>query len=427
MIQDIINELSGKKLLILGYGREGKSMHAFIRKYLPDADITIADQNKQDIPNERCIFGENYFDACAEADVILRSPGVAIKDNLPAEQQAKITGMTELFLKYFGAQTIGITGTKGKSTTSSLTNHILKQCGRKVILAGNIGKPVFDEIENIDQDTTVVLEISAHQLEYAKASPHIAILLNIYQEHLDHYLTAEDYYSAKKNIFRFQKAEDFLLYGDIFQHCSKEELDAAASHKLDIFIDLDADSVKTKLIGEHNRYNTATAIKACELVGVDKNSAIEAAASFEGLPHRLQFVGEFKGIKFYDDSIATAQEAAINAIESIPDTDTIILGGMDRGLDYRPIVDFLRQSTLRNVILLPATEESFLRIFNEEPYSKNIFRARDMEEAVKIAYENTAENHSCLLSPAAASYGFYKNFEERGDIFQLLVKKYAKL
>ena len=429
MIEKLIKELENKHILILGFGREGKSALNFIRKNIPEAHVTIADSNAIDIPGEECIFGEDYLKACSDADIIIKSPGVIIKDFIPEEQRAKITCTTDLFMKYYHMQTIGITGTKGKSTTSSIIAHILKECGRDVILAGNIGKPVFDILDDIKDETTIVLEMSSHQLEFAKYSPHIAVLLNIYEEHLDHYLTPQAYFDAKKNIFKHQNAEDYLLYGDIFQHCTREEFEAAPSQKIDIFLDIDIspEDIKTQLLGDNNRQNIITAIKACELAGVDRNDALKAAESFKALPHRLQFIGNYKNIDFYDDSIATAQEATINAIESIPNVDTVILGGMDRGLDYHILVDFLRQSKVRNVILLPDTHESIGRIFNEAPFSQRLFVATDMEQAVQIAYQETAENHSCVLSPAAASYGFFKNFEERGEKFQELVKKYATL
>ena len=293
----------------------------------------------------------------------------------------------------------------------------------------SIPQTINDIIDEIESNTIIVLELSCHQLEYVQASPHVAILLNLYEEHFDHYAKPEDYFNAKKNIFHFQHSNDLLIYGDIFQHAHQEEIDALPMHKINLLQDhiVDFDKIQTSLIGEHYKYDIAAAIAACEEFGLSEEQCLQAVASFKGLRHRLEFVGEFQGIKFYNDSIATAQEAVIQAINAIPSTDTIILGGMDRGLDYHPLVDFIRHSNIRNVILLPDTDATFQRIFDEAPYSQNVLHVTNLEEAVKISFEATAEGHSCLLSPAAASYGFFKNFEERGDVFCQLVQKYAKL
>lgn len=424
MKQDIIDFLKDKRILILGYGREGKSALEFIQKNLPDADYAIADQQELELDGIKTICGENYLEAVQEYDIVIKSPGVVIKDYLDDEQKAKITSLTDLFLRFTKNTIIGITGTKGKSTTSSLIYHILHNCGKDAILVGNIGKACFDVIDDIKSETIIVFEMSSHQLEFIQASPHIAILLNIYQEHLDHYVDAEGYYNAKKNIFRHQGAEDVLIYGDIFQHASHEELDAYPMQKIDIYHDINIprEFIKTNLIGEHNYYDILAATAACEACGVAEDNILNAVATFHGLPHRLEYVGEFKGIKFYNDSIATAQEAVISAVKALGDVDTLILGGMDRGLDYHILVEFLRTSSVRNIILLPNTIESFERIFNEAPHSQLLIPVENMAQAVEKSYELTAEGHTCLLSPAAASYGFYKNFEERGKDFCNLVK-----
>lgn len=424
MKQEIIDYLSNKRILILGYGREGSCALRFIQENLPDANVAVADQQKLDVPNVKTISGDDYLDATKDYDIVIKSPGVIIKDYLGDDQKAKITSLTDLFLRFTKNITIGITGTKGKSTTSSLIYHILHSCGKDAVLVGNIGKPCFDIIDELKPTTIVVFEMSSHQLEFIQASPHIAILLNIYQEHLDHYVDAEGYYNAKKNIFRHQGADDLLIYGDIFQHASHEELDAYPMRKLDIYHDMNIprEFIKTNLIGEHNYYDILAASAACEECGVAQDDILNAVATFKGLPHRLEYVGKFKNIKFYNDSIATAQEAVISAVKAIGDVDTLILGGMDRGLDYHVLVEFLRTSTVRNVILLPNTIESFERIFNEAPHTQLLVPVENMQQAVEKSYELTAEGHTCLLSPAAASYGFYKNFEERGKDFCNLVK-----
>ena len=417
MKQDIIDYLTGKKILILGYGREGKSALDFVQQNLPNAEVAVADQNPIDSIDVPTIIGEDYLSAVKDFDIVIKSPGVIVKDYLNEEQKSKITSLTDLFLRFCKNTVIGITGTKGKSTTSSLIYHILQKNNKDSVLVGNIGKPCFSVIDELNPETIVVFEMSSHQLEFIQASPHIAILLNIYQEHLDHYVDAEGYYNAKKNIF--------LVSGNTLLEILDFHNNQLTTLTLTSRRNIPREFIKTNLIGEHNYYDILAASAACEACGVAQDDILNAVASFNGLPHRLQYVGTFKNIKFYNDSIATAQEAVISAIKAIGDVDTVILGGMDRGLDYHILVNFIRGSRVRNVILLPNTIESFDRIFNEAPRSQILFPVENMEQAVKTAYEVTAENHTCLLSPAAASYGFYKNFEERGADFCNLVEKYS--
>ena len=423
MKSQIIDFLRDKKILILGFGREGKSSLDFIRRELPQAEVAIADQQEIVVENTTVISGENYLDACKDYDLILKAPGVIIKDYLDAETKSKITSQTDLFMRAFSRQIIGVTGTKGKSTTSSLIYHVLKSAGRDAQLVGNIGKPCFDILDEITDQTAIVFELSAHQLEYIQASPHIAVLLNIYEEHFDHYTTPNDYYGAKKNIYKYQTPDDLLIYGDIFQHTTIDEINAAQSMKIDITKTeiFPRGQIRTKLIGEHNQLNIQVAAAIAYAYKINGEDFKQAVASFQPLPHRLEYVGTFRGIKFYNDSIATAQEAVINAIKALGDVDTIILGGMDRGLDYHPLVDFIRETNIRNVILLPATNERFQQTFDEREYSQKLIHVKNMREAVEQAYAITATDKSCLLSPAAASYGFYKNFEERGEDFKNLV------
>lgn len=423
MKNQIIDFLRDKKILILGFGREGKSSLDFIRRELPQAEVAIADQQEIVVKNTTVISGKNYLDACKDYDLILKAPGVIIKDYLDAETKSKITSQTDLFMRVFSRQIIGVTGTKGKSTTSSLIYHVLKSAGRDAQLVGNIGKPCFDVLGKITDQTAIVFELSAHQLEYIQASPHIAVLLNIYEEHFDHYTTPDDYYGAKKNIYKYQTPDDLLIYGDIFQHATIDEINAAQSMKINITKTeiFPRDQIRTKLIGEHNQLNIQVAAAIAYAYKINGEDFKQAIASFQPLPHRLEYVGTFRGIKFYNDSIATAQEAVINAIKALGDVDTIILGGMDRGLDYHPLVNFIRETNIRNVILLPATNDRFQQTFDEGEYSQKLIHVKNMREAVEQAYAITATDKSCLLSPAAASYGFYKNFEERGEDFKNLV------
>lgn len=429
MKDSIINFLEGKKILILGYGREGKSAYKFITENLKNYTVAIADQNKIELNSDvKFYYGNNYLDAIKDYDLVIKSPGIIIKDYIDDEQKKKITSLTDMFLRFCKNTIIGVTGTKGKSTTSSLIYHILMKNGYSTFLIGNIGIPCFDVIDKIVDDTILVYELSCHQLEYVKNSPSISILLNLYEEHLDHYVDINAYINAKKNIYKYQTPDNYLIYGNIENYMSQEEIDQIQSNKIKIYDynDISFDEIETSLIGDHNKYNIITAIIATGLVGLDKKYALEAVKSFKSLEHRMEFVGKYKNIKFYNDSIATAQEAVMNAVTSLKDVNTIIVGGMDRGLDYTKLVDFLCKSNVENILLLPDTNERLYKMFESECTNKHIIIVNNLEDAVKMSYEITKDNETCLLSPAAASYGYYQNFEKRGEHFKQLVKKFAK-
>jgi len=425
MKNDIIQYLRDKSILILGYGQEGQSALRFVQENLPNNAVAVADKKPLEIEGALCFSGADYLRHCHDFDIILKSPGVEIKNYLSQEDKEKITSLSDLFLCFCQNPIIGVTGTKGKSTTSSLVHHILTHCGKKAILTGNIGQPCFDVIDQLDYETIVVFELSCHQLEFVKASPHIAILLNLYEEHFDHYEKPEHYFRAKKNIYRYQTSEDLLIYGDIFEHASQDEIDALDCEKIAISnIPIKDDEIETSLIGSHNLNDIRAAVRACEGFGLSKQQCLEAAKSFNGLPHRLEYVGEFKDIRFYNDSIATAQEATMNAVKALGQVNTLILGGMDRGISYDHLVDFLRDSNVRNIILLPNTAKRIMNIFNASSYKQRLFAVKNMQEAVDIAFKETEKGKICLLSPAAASYGTYKNFKERGQDYISKIKNH---
>ena len=448
-MKDKIFEYLTKKgrILILGFGKEGKSTYEFIRSM--DATLPIGIADMKDIADEKILFdtnvflhiGENYLDACSQYDVIIKGPGVIIKDYLPAEIQKRITCQTDLFVHFCEAKTIGITGTKGKSTTTSLMYHILKSLGKKAILMGNIGIPVFDTIDEIEEDTICVMELGCHQLEFMRYSPNIAVLLNIYEEHLDHYLSMDHYIDSKKNIYRHQGREDVVLLGNSaylkdndtmsiivrndasspnYYELSDEEL--VISYQSNT-IHIPKSKIDTNLKGEHNLSNILVCLTIGVILDLDIDECIKAISSFKGLPHRMELVGTYQDITYYDDSIATSIPSVIYAVQSLEKVDTIIVGGMDRGLDYHDLVDFLYDSNVHNILLLPDTNKRIQSLFDELGNNKNVISVKDMVEAVETAKKVTEKGKICLLSPAAASYGFYKNFEERGDHFQSLVKE----
>lgn len=458
MINNIIDFIKSKeKVLILGFGREGKSTYNLIREYLKDKKLTIADGNDNLIsinkelendPNLEFILGEKYLDNIGDFDLIIKSPGVNFKHVNYDDFKDRITSQIDLFLKYSNCLTIGITGTKGKSTTSSLVYHVLEKMGRKAILAGNIGIPVFDRIHDITKDTTVVIELSCHQLQFVNASPNISVLLNIYEEHLDLYKSYEDYKKAKLNIFKYQKENDYSIWGlDSFDsNKSFEKKLNTYTFSTDtnnvengILIKDDGlyfvkDKVKTlvyeksrkrNLLGDHNLYNIAAALCVSDILNLNITKVSNLIDDFKPLEHRMELVGTYKGITFYNDSIATIPEATINCIKSIPSTQTVIIGGMDRGIDLSLLINYLNNENddIKTCIFLKETGYMICDELEKMCCKKRLIKAKDMKDAVRNAYAFTKENHACVLSPAAASYNTYKNFEERGRDYKRWIKE----
>ncbi len=440
MISQICTLLQNKKILILGYGREGKSTYQFIRKHFPDKLVGIYDRNaiKEELHNAVIHGGEAFHEILPEYDLVIKSPGIVlnITDSTILE---RITSQTDLFLDFYRTQTIGITGTKGKSTTASLLYHILQESGKDAILVGNIGIPVFDMLEKIGENTKVVYELSSHQLEYVTHSPQIGVLLNIFQEHLDHYGTFEKYIAAKENIFRFQQKGDLFIYNREFVKDeaeikankititnTKEAADAVVKENKIYYqgqaIEIQEEDILLK--GQHNLYNIGAAYVVAKVCGVTKEEFASALKTFQPLPHRMEYVAEIAGVKFYNDSISTICETTIQAALSIKNIDTVILGGMDRGIDYEPLVDFLVASDIRNIILMPDTGyriSKLMKSSEKKLNEHNLLMVANVEEAVRAAKKETMPGKTCLFSPAAASYGFFKNFEERGEVFKRLV------
>ena len=233
MINRIIDIIKDKNILILGFGREGKTTYNFIREYLPNKKVTILDENSVTLgdDNTEVIITNITHDILKNYDLIFKSPGISLK-NIDTDD-LNITSQLELLLEVNRNNVIGVTGTKGKSTTSSLIYSVIKNFKDNTYLLGNIGIPIFEMIDNFDDDTTLVIECSSHQLEFIKTSPHIGIILNLHPEHLDHYRSLNDYYNAKLNMFKYQNSNDYILYDDSI----KDYIDAD-SIKIDINKDI---------------------------------------------------------------------------------------------------------------------------------------------------------------------------------------------
>ncbi|MBP5206151.1 MAG: UDP-N-acetylmuramoyl-L-alanine--D-glutamate ligase [Bacteroidales bacterium] len=453
----IINALQGRKIIILGFGKEGVSSYLFLRKHFPDMPITVADGNPNlrtdefDDPALTYITGEGYDQGLNNYDLILKTPGISLNHLNYFVDTERITSQTDLFLQACHKQVVGVTGTKGKSTTSSLIHHILKSAGRKTFLAGNIGVPFFNIVEQLDDQTTVVAELSAHQLEFIHRSPDYAVLLNIFQEHLDHFNSFNNYQIAKLNITRYQDDRQFLVYNGDDEHipgliksyglnrdrcifgsepqdgpyacCREGVIHFAISGHLEDEYDL---KHYHNLPGTHNYYNIMAAIAVCRKLNLTHEQIMHGLNTFHGLPNRIEYIGQYQGIAFYNDSISTIPEATVAAVRALRRVDTLILGGYDRGIEYGLLLKFFKEEPMANIAF---TGPAGQRILNEwknsdTPLPENFILENDFRKIVQFAFEKTEPGTIALLSPAAASYDQFKNFEERGRVFRQLVQEW---
>lgn len=447
MIEKLLNYLEDKKILILGFGKEGESSYKLMRKHFPEKNLFIADKN-MNLLNEKIelmedpylevSLGENYLNGIEEYDLIIKAPGISLKDVDLTNIENKITSQLELFFEYTDVYKIGITGTKGKSTTSSLMYKVLIDQGKDSFLLGNIGEPIFNYIELIEKDSIVVLELSSHALEFVKRSPNIAILLDIYEEHLDHYKSFERYIEAKFNVAKFQNENDYLIYNYDNENMKKfgfeykkndfaVSLDTIPDKLNNVYIknekiyhnenELMNINEEMNLKGMHNINNIMFILSACQILNLDIDKAIESIKAFKPLEHRMEYVATINGVDYYNDSIATIPESTINAVNALEKVNTLIVGGKDRGVDLSELIEYLKTNeTVENIICLPKTGEFIKEGLKDS--NKNVIFTEKLEEAVKFAKKLTKENMICLLSPAASSYGYFKNFEERGRLYK---------
>ena len=448
MYNEIINKLRNKKICILGFGLEGRSTYNFIRRHLPDKLITIID--KKDLTssvqdnNVEFICGDNYLDNLNNYDLIIKTPGISLKDIDISNIKEKITSQLELVLEVFKNNTIGITGTKGKSTTTSLMYKVLIDQGYDAYLLGNIGNPILDDVEKFNEKTYLVIEMSALQLEYIKISPNIGVVLNLFEDHLDHSGTLYHYHENKMNMFKYQDNNDYAIYSldnentlnwiKNNNYLSKFYKVTLNSNKLENTVYLDNNQIilnneilyntndKRNLIGNHNLSNIMFVLAISKILNLDINKVRDSINHFIPLEHRMELVGTFNDITYYNDSIATIPEATINAVESLKNVDTLIFGGMDRGIEYDIFIDYLYNSNISNLICMPTTGYKIGKQLEKLNTNKNIFYIELLEDAVKKAKEVTKKGKICLMSPAASSYEYFKNFEEKGRRFKDLVK-----
>jgi UDP-N-acetylmuramoylalanine--D-glutamate ligase len=458
----MISDWKNKKVCILGLGVEGLSSAEFLLG--KGAKVTIHDRkNEQDIDHDAVksvrergaefVLGENYLDNIDIYEIVVRSPGISRNNKeliAAGKKGVVITSQTKLFFDFCPCPIIGVTGTKGKGTTSSLIYEMLKKSGRDAYLGGNIGKPPFDFLNTLTSQSIVVLELSSFQLQDLEKSPHIAVMLMVTSEHLDYHADTMDYVDAKRNILRFQTKEDCAILNrdypatnesDIFTegqvyYVSRERSTTEQGAYVAggaIWIRMQGvewkiiDTDKIALVGKHNWENAAAAAMAATMGGAGRADITSVLQTFRGLEHRLELVGELDGVLYYDDSFSTTPETAIAAIEAFSAPEILILGGSHKGSDFRELGDVISKADNIKAIIGIGEEwgriRSSLRTENLEQKILLIEGARDMEAVVKGAAKVAEAGDVVLLSPGCASFGMFRNYKDRGEQFKKEVEK----
>lgn len=421
------------KIAIAGYGAEGESNYQYWNT--PDNQVVIVDERtpSRDVPvDASTIIGESAFAKLAGFDLVIRTAGLA-----PSKitTDGKVWSATNEFFARCPAPIIGVTGSKGKGTTSSLIASILRAAGRTVHLVGNIGVPALDALARISADDIVVYEMSSFQLWDLEASPDVAVVLMIEPDHLDVHADMDEYVQAKANIRRHQGADDICLYHPTNQY-SRQIAQTVADHSYRYGIAEDQQVYVSdgmfmrqgvalcsidalQLAGEHNIENACAAISAVFAVMEVAGEVVEAGLrSFTGLPHRLKFVRDVKGVRYYDDSIATTPGSAIAAMKAFDAPKIIILGGSSKGADYAAMATTAAQSNVSLAILIgseAAVLETKLQVANV--LTVNLGLTTTMNDVVRLASERAEAGEVVILSPACASFDMFKNYSDRGEQF----------
>lgn len=441
-------EIKGSSVLILGYGREGQCVHRYLCAHSPGLEIAVSDRQPVRLiaeapPVTKLYTGKGYLSALSDYDTIIRSPGISPL-LLQAAAGKHMTSLTNIFMSLIPGKTIGITGTKGKSTTASLIHGILAAHFADVRLVGNIGLPALDYLEGADSNTLFVIELSSFQLEDLHYSPDTSVLLEIFPEHLDHHGNFDNYVDAKLNIFKMQKPgghlvlnpdTEAMLAGQIVINSRKcyyalNDSGAAGSFVRDKSICVrEEDGVRTilplaelPLLGQGNVKNVLAAAAVGRLSGVPPEKIAQAVRDFRPLEHRLEYIGQYGGIHFYDDSLSTIPQAAINALEALgTDVETVILGGQDRGIDFSVLGPVVLAGQVKTVILFPSSGERIWKAIAEAGANRAAlpehYYTESMKEALELVYRHTAPGKICLLSPASPSLNLFRDYRERGEEF----------
>ena len=405
--------LKNRKTAILGLGREGLSTLKFLKKHGVKPKILDAKNDK------------NYLKRIKDYDIIFRTPGFPRLHPrlLKAEKRGtQVTSNTRLFFELFPGKIIGVTGTKGKTSTSFLISAILKRkFGKNVFQVGNFGKPALDLLPKLDKRSLVVFELSSFQLQDLNKSPHVAVITNMTLDHMDPsgrfgpatHQSAKEYFDAKMNIIRYQSAKDFAVINPSL----KNRVEKIGKGKK---IYPASRPTETKLKGRHNLDNIALTVAVGNIFKVPKTKVLEAIKDFEGVEHRLEFVTKVNGVSFYNDSAATNSDATLAALKAFDGPLRLILGGSDKGLDYKKLANYISKSrNIKTVALIGQIKNKLYKLIRD----KKVKKFESLKDAVLTLYKKSAKNETVLLSPAAASFDMFESYAQRGKEFKKLVRQ----
>lgn len=421
-----------ENIAIMGFAREGQSTYKLITSLLKDKTLVIYDANQDMLLSNKLLKNSKHIllydeealqyieDNCS---MVFLTPAISIKD-IPQINYKKITNQCDIFLRLFSLQTIGISGTKGKSTTTSLTYSMLSKQHQDTLLVGNIGIPFIDILDNINEKSIIIAELSCHQLQHIKLAPKISVLLNLYQEHLDHYSSFEEYQLSKLNLLSKGKTDYTFIYNKDDERITNW-LQRFNEDRIYKPFALNMYHFKEPILkGDHNKLNILAAMLAVESTGIaiDKEQMINDAVNFKALEHRLEFVRQVDGVDYYNDSISTIPQATLAALDSLKNVSTLILGGMDRGIDYSDIEQVVSKYKVQNIVFVGSAGRRMYDIIASK-HHLNFLISNNWQEIIKFCHQYAKKNTSVLLSPAAASYDQFKNFEHRGITFKTLVEE----
>ena len=459
--QLVITDWKDKKVAVLGLGIEGLANLEFLQK--KGATVWVLERKEREELDQKIltqaesfgvefILGKEYLSNLSQFDVIFRSPGIQRlrPELLEAEKQGVlITSQTKVFFDLCPAKIIGVTGTKGKGTTASLIYEMLKTAGKDVYLGGNIGVPPLTFLDKLQTSSWVVLELSSFQLQDLHKSPHIAVMLMVTSEHMDYHQTHAEYIAAKRNILTFQTLEDFAILNRDYPASNESDIHTNAKIYLvsreretdDACFTTNGKVIVRKtgsddeiiaisdilLPGKHNLENVCAAVMAAKLAQVGDKHIVEVLKTFKGLEHRLEFVRELNGVKYYDDSFSTTPETAIAAIEAFTDPKILILGGASKGSDFTELGKVLRDTESIKAIIGVGDEWFHIKEQLGAKASEMVLieNAEDMHAIVAEASKLAKKGDVVLLSPACTSFGMFKNYKDRGEQFKKEVQALA--
>lgn len=446
-----------RKVAVIGLGVSNLPLLDYL--YEKKAQVTIFDERTIDeIPQnvmEKITtygfgfsFGKNCLEKLIGFNIIFRSPScLPTKPELQKEaiRGAIVTTEVEMLMEMCPCKIIGVTGSDGKTTTTSMINAILQKAGYNTFLGGNIGTPLFTKLPEIKPDDIVVLELSSFQLMNMQVSPEIAVITNITPNHLNIHKDYEEYIEAKKNIFKNQNENGILILNydnDITRECSKEAngkvIFFSSKTKLDNGFIVDENMVKecedkirkhilntdeVILRGNHNFQNIATALAATKTL-VDTDIAVKAIEEFKPVEHRIEFIREIDGVKWYNDSASSSPTRTISGINAFKEKIVLIAGGYDKNLDYKPLAKPIVEK-VSTLILIGQTAEKIFDVVKEESEKQNksidIYMCDDLKQTIELSKKSAKEGDVVLFSPASASFDMFKNFADRGNKFKDLV------